>query len=116
MCQYCKTDGLRWRQVEGKWALFYESGQRHLCRSTRDKIVKAIHHRPLGPPTLEEHLIKHLSKEGVKRWMKDVSQPEPDTPPADYTDPWWNWLDPGQKPMKSKPIAAKQHTFEELVP
>ena len=75
MCQFCKTDNLRWKETEGGWKLFYESGQQHLCRATRDKIAKSIKVKPIGPPTFEEHLKKHFTKEGVK-WILEQTEKE----------------------------------------
>jgi len=76
MCQFCKCDGLTWKQdAVGKWRLFYESGQLHTCRATRDKIAKSIKVTPIGPPTFEEHLKKHFTKEGVK-WILEQTEKE----------------------------------------
>jgi len=115
MCQYCKVDGLHWRQVEGRWRLAYESGGLHLCRATRDKIAKSITVKPIGPPTFEEHLKKHFTREGVT-WMLRRKPKPVEIPPADWNDPFYDFLDGETRKTDSRPPLARQQTFAEIVP
>src|SRR6185369_11909593 len=106
MCQYCKTDGLTWRQIEGRWRLHYSSGQPHTCRATRDKLAKKIP---------RNRLEIGFTKEGVK-WIMAHPKLPLETPPADYTHPWWSWLDNDIRPQIARTNAAKQEMFQEMVP
>ena len=80
MCQYCKVDGLQWKQLEGRWRLYYESGQPHLCRATRDKLLKAVA-RPKQSFWNEKEL---------EKWRK--RQPVTPPMPAEGSPEWFTWL------------------------
>lgn len=85
ICKWCKTPNLQWKEVAGRWALFYETGQRHLCRATRDKLVKKI-----GRMTPEQF----WSPEAFKQPEKKMDYPPM---PENFRDSWWNFLDAGEK-------------------
>ena len=116
MCQFCKCDGLHWKEdAVGKWRLHYSSGQLHTCRATRDKIAKSIAVCPLMPATQEQHLLRHFTKEGVT-WMLRRKPKPVEIPPADWNDPFYDFLDGEAKTVDSRPPLARQQTFAEIVP
>ena len=138
MCQYCKTDGLSWRNAEGRWRLYYESGQPHLCRAIRDKLLKAVGKpkqpfwdlmscpncfriigeylpcREHGGPTHEEF----WNLPALLKWEAKHPKPEPFPPEAEYnySHPYWDLLDgENPRPRVAKIRVAKQEVME-LVP
>lgn len=46
-CKYCLQGSLQWKQIDGKWRLFDESGRKHKCSVLRQvhiqmsKLIKA---------------------------------------------------------------------------
>jgi hypothetical protein len=107
-CRWCHTDGLQWKQIDGRWRLIYPSGQSHLCRATRDKLVKSI-----AKPKQE-----FWDMEAVRKWeaRRPKKEPMPAEAMNDFKHPYWNWLDDAPKnPKIIKTRAAQQETFE-LIP
>jgi hypothetical protein len=104
-CKFCFVDGLRWgKDALGKWVLFYESGQRHLCRPTREKIAKKI------------KKAEFWDLKGLAKWEAKQPKPEPPPEPFDFTHPWFGFLDTAPaNPKVVKTRAAKQEVME-LIP
>jgi len=107
ICKLCKTDGLVWKSTEGRWKLYYSSGDPHLCRPTREKLAKKIQRRL----TSEEF----WNMPQLLKWEASQPKPEPIPPEAlwNYTHPWFSFLDAGDPRPKSKKSGK---VLEDFVP
>lgn len=103
-CKFCFVDGLSWgKDSLGKWALFYESGQRHKCIGTRAAIAKAI------PKPAKSF----WNEKELEKWRK--RQPVTPPMPAEWSPEWFTWLclETQPKPQLSRCDVAHQ---QELIP
>jgi hypothetical protein len=110
-CKHCFVDGLQWKQLNGRWRLFYESGQPHTCIATRATIAKSIP-KPYSCRTQEEQLLIGWSKAALKLKTPETVVPLTD----DYRHPSWDFLDGGEPKRITRSEAAKQQAFGELIP